>query len=259
MIQSQTEKEGKIIVLSVITRETKGVQIMFWKKENKVVDERIEKESNKFAAKMYYLITALTVISLIVKLACQLPLYVYGLEIIALVASLIYFLVSEARNGILFEKNKDEELLNIHYGILAKAEMVIFCIIVTGELFYLFLAKEYFFWILSYFVIWMIPGLLQTIITIKNGWLIWGSKQKEVSGKKDFKKRVVYGSLAFGIFMGFPFLFRDGVIHPEGILIILLYAVGWGIPFYFLFMLMIKISEKKADKKLEEQVEDIEE
>lgn len=232
---------------------------MFWKKEKKVVDERIEKESNKFAAKMYYLITALTVISLIVKFACQLPLYVYGLEIIALVTSVVFFIVSEARNGILFEKNKDEELLNIHYGILAKAEMIIFYIVVTGELFYLFLAKEHVEWIFSYLAICMIPAFIQSIVSIKNGWFIWGSKQKEVKGKKDFKKRVVIGSLFYGVLVGFPFLYKDGVIHPEGILWILGLAIGWGIPFYFIMLGIMKISEKKADKKLEEQVEDIEE
>ena len=233
---------------------------MFWKKEKKVVDERIEKESNKFAAKMYYLITALTVISLTVKLACKLPLYVYTLEIIALVASVVYFLVSEVRNGILFVKNKDEELLNIHYGILAKAEMIIFYIIIIGEFFYLFIAGKYFFWVLSDFVIWMIPALIQTIVIIKNGWLIWGSKQKEVKGKKDFKKRVVIGSLFYGIMVGFPTLYSsDGVFQPEGILRILGLAVAWGIPFYFIMVALMKISEKKADKKLEEQVDDIEE
>lgn len=233
---------------------------MFWKKEKKVVDERIEKESNKFVAKMYYLITALTVISLTVKLACKLPLYVYTLEIIALVASVVYFLVSEVRNGILFVKNKDEELLNIHYGILAKAEMIIFYIIIIGEFFYLFIAGKYFFWVLSDFVIWMIPALIQTVVSIKNGWFIWGSKQKEEKGKKDFKKRVIMGSLFYGIIAGFPTLYSsDGVFQPEGILRILGLAVAWGIPFYFIMVALMKISEKKADKKLEEQVDDIEE
>jgi len=232
---------------------------MFWKKEKKVVDERIEKESNKFAAKMYYLITALTVISLLVKLACKLPVYVYGLEIIALVASLVYFFVNEVRNGILFVKNKDEELLNIHYGILAKAELIIFYIIIIGEFFYLFIAGKYFFWVLSDFVIWIIPALIQTVVSIKNGWFIWGSKQKEVKGKKDFKKRVVIGSLFYGLIVGSPFLFKDGAIQPEGILRVLGLAVAWGVPFYLIMVALMKISEKKADKKLEEQVEDIEE
>ena len=233
---------------------------MFGKKEKKVIDERIEKESNKFAAKMYYLITALTVISLIVKLVCKLPLYVYGLEIIALVASLVYIIVNELRNGILFVKNKDEELLNIHNGILAKAEMIIFYIIVVGEFFYLFLAVEYLFWVIADFVIWMIPAVIQTVVSIKNGWFIWGSKQKEIKGKKDFRKRVVIGSLFYGIIVGFPSLYSsDGVFQPEGILRILGLAVAWGIPFYLIMVALMKISEKKADKKLEEQVDDIEE
>ena len=232
---------------------------MFWKKEKKVVDERIEKESNRLAAKLYYLITALTVISLIVKIVYKLPLYVYGLEIVALIAGVIYFLASEIRTGILFVRNRDEELLNIHYAILAKAEMIMFEFIITGELLYLFIAKEHVEWVLSYIAIWLVPALIQTIAAIKNGWLVWGSRKKEEKGKEDFKKRVVVGALFVGVIIGFPFLYKDGAIHPEGILWIIGLAVSWGVPFYFLFMLMMKIAEKKADKNLEEQVEDIEE
>lgn len=232
---------------------------MFEKKEKKVVDERIIKESNQLSVKLYYVITALTIISLTIKIVLKLPLYVYCLEILALVASLIYFFVSEVEKGILFVRKKDDELLSIHHATLARAEMIMFWIIITGELFYLFLAKEHVEWVFSYIVIWIVPALIQTIASIKNGWLIWGSRKKEVNGKKDFKRRVVYGSLFFGLFVGFDFLYKDGVIHPEGILWILGLAIGWGVLFYFVMMTLVKASEKKADKNLEEQVEEVEE
>lgn len=235
---------------------------MFWKKEKQVVDERIQKESNKLTAKLYYVVVVLTIISMVVKIACKFPVYVYGLEIIALVTSLAYFFVNEIGKGILFLKNKDEELLNLHNSILTKAYMIVFWILIVGELFYFILIREHVEWVLSalsYVAIWFVPALIQTIASIKNGWFIWGSKKKEVKGKKDFKKRVVYGSLFYGLFVGFPFLYKDGAFHPEGILWVLGLAVGWGIPFYFIMMLLMKVAEKKADEKLEEQVEEVEE
>lgn len=39
----------------------------------------------------------------------------------------------------------------------------------------------------------------------------------------------------------------------------LVMALGWGIPFYLLFFLMMKVSEKKADKIVEEKEENNEE
>lgn len=230
---------------------------MFWKKEKKVVDERIEKESNYMMAKMYYLMSVLTIVSLVVKLCYKVPVYVYGLELISLAANWIFCVVSELKYGILFLKNKDEELLSIHHKILSKAMMISFWIIIIGEFLFVFIGNEFIKWVLLYFVIWGIPALIILFFAIKNGWLIWGTKNKEKNGKKELKKRTAIGAILFGVVMGFPMLFQDGVFHPEGLLWVFGLAAGWGIPFYLMFAGIMKLAEKKADKNVDmKEIED---
>lgn len=224
-----------------------------WKKKNKQpVDERLEMESNRLAAKMFYVMALLAIISLVVKIICKLPIKVYALEILALAAGSIFALVCELKKGILFIK-KDEVLQTIHEAVLAKAMMVMFWIFLFGDVVFLFVSGEYYFWVLANFAVVMIPALVITIASVKNGWLIWGSKKREVEGKKNFKWRVAIGALFYGVFMSFPKLYHDGAFHAEGILWVLGMAAGWGILFYVLFMAAMKIAEKKADKKLKEK------
>ena len=58
--------------------------------------------------------------------------------------------------------------------------------------------------------------------------------------------------LFYGIIMGAPQLYHDGAFHIEGILWILGMAAMWGVPFYFIFALLVDKGEKKADKQLDE-------
>lgn len=228
-----------------------------WKNKRQQVDERIEKESNRMSAKMYYLMSILTIVSIVVKMCYKVPVYVYALELISLAVSGIFCVVSELKYGILFLKNKDEELLSIHHKVLTKAMMISFWIIITGELLFIFIANEYIKWIDLYFVIWGIPALISSFFAIKNGWLIWGTKKKEKDGKKELKKRTAIGALFFGVFVGFPMLFQDGVFQPEGLLWVFGLAAGWGIPFYLIFAGFMKLAEKRADKNVgKKEIED---
>lgn len=228
-----------------------------WKRKNQQMDERIEKESNRLSAKMYYLMSALTIVAIIVKLWYKVPMYVYALELISLATSGIYAIVSELKYGILFLKDKDEELLSIHHKVLSKAMMISFWIIITGEFLFIFVVHGYIEWVELYFVVWGVPAIIQSFFSIKNGWLIWGTKKKEKVGKKDFGKRTVIGALFFGLVMGLPMLFQDGAFHPEGLLWVFGMAAGWGIPFYLIMMGLMKVSEKMADKKAEKkEIED---
>lgn len=231
-----------------------------WSKKSKgFKDERIVKESNKLSAKMFYVITVATVVMLVIKLVCKLPVYVYAVEIVALAASLLYVLAAELQKGILFVKNKDEELKSIHEAVLTNGMMTSFWIVILGEFLFMFFAGDYFFWTLSYLAIWFIPALVITIAAVKNGWMIWGSKKRETEGKKNFKVRVAIGSLVYGIIVGGSFVYKDGVFHPEGILWVLGLAAFWGILFYGGMSLFMKASEDKADKKLKEKENEIEE
>ena len=225
-----------------------------WKKRTKLLDERIEKESNRMAGKMYFLMSVLAIVAIVVKICYKVPIYVYALELISLATSGIYAIVSELKYGILFLKNKDEELLSIHYKILSKAMMISFWIIIIGELPFILVENGYAEWVSLYFVVWGIPAIIMTFFSIKNGWLIWGTKKKEKDGKSELKKRIVIGSLFFGLVMGYPMLFEDGVFQIKGLLWVFGMAAGWGIPFYLIFAQIMKLSENKADKNVDKKV-----
>lgn len=213
-------------------------------------DERLEKESNELTAKMFYVITFLLLISLIVKLVCRLPYKVFILEIICLLASGIYFFAQEIGKGILGVRQKDEALSEIHRGILSKAFNIDFELLMTGELIYIFAVKDYFVWVLSYMAAWLIPALVITIASITKGWLIRVGKAQGKKGKKSFLISVILGSAAFGILMGFSDFYHDGAFHAEGLLSIIGMGAGWGILFYILMNFLIKKAEKHADKRM---------
>lgn len=240
------------------------------KNQNQVKDERIEKESNKLTVPMFYLLSVELLACLIVKLVLGEPWYNFVLELACLVPAWGYVLVKRAQNGILVIKEKDEALLTIRNAIMSKAFMISFFVIILGELFYMFAVTDYFSsngiihsdgeiwtremtWMLVYLAVWFVPALIFTIFTLKKGWMIWGSKKRETVGKKAFAKRVAVGSLFYGLIMGLPELIKHGFFYAKGWLMILGLSAMWGILFYFAMIGMIKYSEKKADKAVEEQ------
>lgn len=227
-------------------------------KMKKIKDERLEKESNQLNAKMFYLISALLVIALSVKIVNKLPMHVYGLEILCLVASFSYVLIARIRKGILLVKEKDGVLTAIKEEILAKGFTIDFWILGIGEFLLIICDFQNIFWYAWYLAIELIPSLIITVFSVKKGWLLWGGQKRQKNGKKELRKRVVIGALFYGLIMGAPQLYQDGAFHAEGILWILGMAVLWGVPFYFLFGLLVDIGERKANKQVEEvnQVEE---
>lgn len=232
---------------------------MWKKKEKPPVDERIERESNRLSAKMFYVITLLTAVLLVVKIVNALPVKVYLLEVITILAGVIYYIAAEVKAGIFLVRKRDEVLTAIHEKNLAKAMNVEFNILVFGELLFMFVMIEYFIWLPAYFLVWLPPALIITIASIKNGWIIWGTKKREKDGKKEFKKRVVIGSLFYGVIVSGPRCFKDGAFDPTGLLWIAGTAAMWGILFYLIMSGVMKWSEKKADQKVKEQEEASEE
>ena len=226
-----------------------------FKRKQKVIDERIEKENNKLSAKMYALMLVLTNACLVLKIVKGLPFYLYALEIIIELTMIFYFLVKESQMGILFMNKKDEATQTLHESVLAKAFNIAFNIVVEGEFLLMFglliWAKEYFPWMCSYLVIWVPAALIITVASIKRGWLVWGSKKKEQEGTKAFGKRVVIGSLAYGVIMGVFMMLSHG-FSVKYLVMMPIMAAMWGIPFYFIMLFLVKKAEKQADKKLEE-------
>lgn len=223
------------------------------------MDERIEKESNQLFAKLYYLVLVSAIACLIGKIAYGLPFYLYALEIIVLLAMIIYVVVKEAGSGVLFMKNRDDATQVFHEGVLAKAFNLAFNIVVDGECLLIFglliWAREYFFSGLSYLVIWFPAALIHTVVAIKRGWFVWGTKKKEQEGKQNFGKRVIVGSLFFGCFMGLFFMIIHGEFAVRYLVMMPILAAMWGIPFYLVMLFMMKKAEKQADKIVKE-VED---
>ncbi len=230
-----------------------------WKKKQKPMDERIEKESNQLFAKLYYVMLASALIMLVVKLVCKLPIYLYALEIISLLTMIVYVVVKENGSGVLFMKNRDDATQVFHEGILAKAFNLAFSEMINGEILVfivlLIWAQEYFVWVCSYFVIWVPAALIHTVIAIKRGWFVWGTKKKEQEGKENFGKAVIKGSLFFGCFMGIMMMIMNGGFAVKYLVVIPVAGGMWGILFYFGMLFMMKKAEKQADKIVKE-VED---
>ena len=111
---------------------------MLFKKKNQIKDERIEKESNKLMAPMFYLFSVSMLGCLILKLVLREPWYNFILEILCLVPAWGYVLVKRVQNGIFVIREKDEALLSIRNAIMSKAFMISFWTILTGELIYMF-------------------------------------------------------------------------------------------------------------------------
>ena len=225
---------------------------------------------------MFYLFSAGLLACLVLKLVLGEPWYNFILEILCLVPAWGYALIKRAQSGILVIKEKDDALISIRDAIHSKAFMISFWVIIIGEMLYMFAMTDYFSrygiiqpeevswpremtWLLVYLVIWLIPAIIITINTLKKGWMIWGSKKREVIGKKEFGKRVIIGSLFFGLIMGLPELIANGIFYAKGWLMILGMAAMWGILFYFSMLGLIKLSEKNADKAVKEQEESNEE
>ena len=251
---------------------------MLFKKKNQtqVKDERIEKETNKLMTPMFYLFSAGLLACLVVKLVLREPWYNFILEILCLVPAWGYTLIKRAQSGILVMKEKDEALLSIRDATHSKAFMISFWVIIIGEVLYMFTVTDFFnsagishsdteiwpremTWLLVYLAVWFVPAIIVTVNTLKKGWMIWGSRKREVTGKKAFGKRVIIGSLFFGLIMGLPELIANGIFYAKGWIMILGTGAMWGVLFYFGMLGMIKLSEKNADKAVKEKEESNEE
>lgn len=243
---------------------------MLFKKKNQIKDERIEKETNKVVRPVFYLFSAALLAGLIVKLVLGEPWQNFVLEILCLVPSWGYLLVKGISQGVLWLKEKDEALCSIWDEIASKAYMTGFWILTVGQLIYMYYVLGVVMqdgiswcmemnWELVYLTTNLIPALIISIFSVKKGWLVWGSKKREVTGKKEFAKRTVLGALMFGVLMGLPDVFKEGGLRLETVLMMLGMGAAWGILFYFAMIAVVKISEKNADKSVKEKESESEE
>ena len=88
------------------------------KNMKKLKDERLIKESNKLNAKMFYLISVLLAIVVVIQIANRLPIQVYGLGVLCFLISFGYVIIEKLRKGLLFLKEKDDEIETMNEAIL---------------------------------------------------------------------------------------------------------------------------------------------
>ncbi len=225
---------------------------MFWKKKNnQKLDERLLKETYKLATKMFYVQSMLMVILFVVKLINNLPFQMVALEILTLLVGIGYALVQEMRKGILFIGKKDDALQSIHEDVLARAYNKEMWCVAVGELIIMYVFPQYFIWTALYLASVFIPALVYTIVSIKRGWIQWGTKRREISSKQELKKRCVWGGIAFGILSlptNIPMFLKDGEIELLEIIWIPLEMILFGGLFYLIFTFMVDKGAKKADE-----------
>lgn len=226
------------------------MQLKKWFKSMETKDERIKQETNKIAAKLY----PLTVVLLLIVLTTKLLIFKFTwLEcLLELGALLIFFsyVTLTFYYGVPFKPSHDEQVAELQNKLGANCFYMTSFLFVFLEVFFLSLADDMRH-MLGHVIIWFIPTLIFTIQVIGKGLFIWGGKSKRTLSLKSMKLRVFLGSVFFGIFVGWDFMFIDGVFIPKGMLWVIGLAVGWGIPFYFVMKLMVDFSEKKADKKID--------
>ncbi|MBQ8823252.1 MAG: hypothetical protein IJZ82_11465 [Lachnospiraceae bacterium] len=234
---------------------------MVWsKKKTQVMDERIEKESNGLASKLFYVQTMLVALLLVAKLLAKLSWKAYLLEMICLVVGGGFVLISEIRKGIFLLKDKDAALTGIHEGVLAKGYSLEMALLLFGELVFMYTLPEYRTWLIGYFGAWVVPALVFTVVSVKKGWIQWGSKKRQLEGKQNLKKRVAIGAFAFGILMipsQLPMWLVDGTVTFMEILIVPLEMVLFGVLFYIMFTRMVDKGEKRANSDVPTESEEM--
>lgn len=215
-------------------------------------DERIMKVNNRIAAPLYALILVMTFLVAIIKLLfITQDIVDFILEIVAVFGSIGYVCIRLAAIQVPLFTKSDEIISEIQNRYRAHGFYICFATFVFGEFILMFVFDKVLITAL-YILVWSVPSIIYTVLVIKKGVFILGSKRTEKSSMSSFKKRVVIGSGFFGIVCGWSFLFKDGSFQPMGLLAVAGMAVGWGIPFYFIMKAMIKKSESIADKKVKE-------
>jgi len=119
---------------------------------NKIKDERIQRGIAQNTAPMYKVLLILTTLSLIIKIALKLHPILYTVEIIALITSLFYYVITTTHKKVLLTKETDEAITNIknlaknnsyqlHFWIFIFGQMIL-CILILIYPFYILNPKE---------------------------------------------------------------------------------------------------------------------
>ena len=224
----------------------------------KMVDERINKESNELMAKLYWIALAMQAAVLIVKLILQAELLRWALDAIIILAGLGVMMVLRTVRSLWGKKN--EALKEMDNSVLSTSFGTMLWVALLGSLLLMFgNGEENALWYGSTMLPVLIASGIYTVIAIKRGLLLWGGERNKGSAKPRLRKATTLGALFFGIVMGAPDCFSGGAFQVTGLLKIILMAAMWGLMFYGMMVLAINRGEKSANKNLEEVEADAEE
>lgn len=208
-------------------------------------DERIEKSSNALAAKLLWVMVALQVIVLIVKICLGGAAYCV-LDGVALAVGLGTAAILMTIRGVW--RAGDEILREIRTTCLARAFMAMLMTLVVGEFLLIMLDEANAKWYAASLIVWSIPALVYTVLSVKGGLFQWGSRKAESTGKGKLASSTALGALFFGVVMGGPECIKDGAFNPMGLVKVFGMAAMWGILFYLMFSTLLKVGGKQADK-----------
>jgi hypothetical protein len=223
-------------------------------KRNNPNDERIIKEQAYIAARLYPVMVMMAFLVFLFKIIIlDLSFSKCILESTAVILSFAYYIIRVLRIGIPLKLSKDVYLLEVQQKYLSHSYFICFFIIIFGEFSLALLSKKDELAVTSlYFIVWIIPSLIFVYKTTRNGLMTFGTKNKKLSVLKKFKRTTVIGSIFYGVTMQWHHLFINGFFNYKGLINVLISAVTWGVPFYFIMKGIFGISEKNADKALED-------
>ena len=215
----------------------------------KMKDERIEKGSNALAAKLLPLMLVLQAIVLGGKLALGGWRFCL-LDVIALAAGLGTAAVLLTAKGVW--RADDDALREIRNACLSRAFGTMLMVLVVGEFVCTLADEANLLWYAPSIIVWLVPALIMTVLVIRRGLFQWGTKKAEKNGKARLAGSTAIGALFFGVMMGGEKCIVDGAFDPKGLLWVLGMGASWGILFYLMFTLMLKLGGKQADKAMEQ-------
>ncbi|MBQ8202270.1 MAG: hypothetical protein IJZ74_10960 [Clostridia bacterium] len=216
----------------------------------KIVDERLARETNAMTARMYWLMLALQLSVLIVKLVLGAGLMQCILDLLVLAVGLGGMAILRTAKGLWGAK--DEVLREIDDACLTKLFMAMFWLLVFGEFLLAFSDGRNLWWYAPYVLVWGLPAVVITVKSLRQGLLLWGGRQQEKAGKARLLKGTVLGAVFFGVVIGGPSCFKDGSFQPSGLVQVLMMGAVWGTLFYVMFSAMMKRGEKAADQAVAE-------
>lgn len=211
-----------------------------------IQDERLARQQNALGAVGYWMVMALQAVALAVKLLLGAGLRVCVLDLAVLAVGAVGMVLVRTRNGLWGQK--DEALREIDQAGLAKVFMVQFFLILIGEFLLFFLDDANLIWYLFFLPVWIIPALYVMIRGYRSGLYTYGTKKAETHSKRQLLWRTALGALFFGIVMGGPDCFRDGAFQLTGLWKVLGMGLCWGVLFYGMMLLFLKLGDKKADQ-----------